>query len=114
MTRPFWENWIWYAYLFVWAPFFLCMAQYARRSPWRTQAIGRALMTLLASLTAVLTFVLFVMAVPVPREVLDGLRGLTLGSVSLAGWMLLRQIHILQNERDSEPVRPHRRCTDVP
>lgn len=112
--RPFWSNWIWYAYLFVWTPFFLCMALYASRSPWRTHAIGRALMTLLVALTAVLSFVLFVMAVPVPKEVLDALRGITLGSVSLAGWMLLRQIHVLQKERDSEPICPNRRCTDVP
>lgn len=114
MTQQFWLNWVWYAYLFVWVPFALCTALYAARSPWRTHAIGRALMTLLGSLTAVLTFVLFVMAVPVSKDVTDVLRGLTLGSVGLAGWMLLRQIHVLQKFRADDGPCPQRRVTDLP
>lgn len=113
MTEPFWSNWIWWAYFFVWMPFALCAALYAFRSPWRALPIGRALMTLLGSLTAVLSFVLFVMAVPVPRGVMDVLRGLTLGSVGLAGWMLLRQITVIQARRPLEPC-PKRRSTDIP
>lgn len=111
---PFWSNWVWWAYAFVWLPFALSAALYALRSPWRVTAVGRALMTLLGSLTAVLSFVLFVMAVPVPEHVSDLLRGLTLGSVGIAGWLLLREIHTLQNLHDTAPPCPHRRSTDIP
>lgn len=112
---PFYANWAFYAYLFVWLPFACSTALYAARSPWRTLPIGRALMTLLASLTAVLTFVLFVLAVPVPRPLIDVLRGLTLGAVGIAGWMLLRQIHVLQTAVRDEPDEcPRRRATDIP
>jgi ABC-type Co2+ transport system permease subunit len=113
VNEPFWSNFIWWAYAFVWLPFAACTALYAVRSPWRALPIGRALMTLLGSLTAVLSFVLFVMAVPIPREVMDVLRGLTLGSVGLAGWMLLRQIAVIQNNQPPDPC-PKRRSTDVP
>lgn len=113
MKPDFYTNWIFYAYLFVWLPFALSTTLYALRSPWRVTAVGRALMTLLASLTAVLTFVLFVMAVPVPEPITDVLRGLTLGSVGLAGWMLLREIHVLQNLHGTEAC-PRRRSTDIP
>ena len=114
MTGPFWANWIFWAYAFVWLPFTLSTVLYMARSPWRSLPIGRALMTLLVSLTAILTFVLIVMAVPVPKQVTDILRGLTLGSVGLSGWMLLRQIHVLQTVVKQEPVCPRRRSTDIP
>lgn len=111
----FYANWAFYAYLFVWLPFACSTALYAARSPWRSLPIGRALMTLLASLTAVLTFVLFVLVVPVPKHVIDILRGLTLGAVGIAGWMLLRQIHVLQTVVRAEPAEcPKRRASDVP
>lgn len=114
MIVPFWSNWVWWAYAFVWLPFAGCTILYAVRSPWRLTPIGRALMTLLGSLTAILTFVLFVMAVPVPERVADVIRGLTLGCVGIAGYLLLRQIHVLQNVTKNEPDCPRRRATDVP
>ena len=115
MRPVFYEDWAFYAYLFTWVPFACSTALYARRSPWRLLPIGRALMTLLASLTAVLTFVLFVLMVPIPKPAIDTLRGLTLGAVGIAGWMLLRQIHVLQTEAKNEPETcPRRRATDVP
>lgn len=114
MNGPFWSNWVFWAYAFVWLPFALATVLYGTRSPWRSLPIGRALMTLLASLTAVLTFVLFVMAVPVPVAVTDVLRGLTLGSVGMAGWMLLREIHVLQQLRTVDEPCPRRRSTDIP
>jgi hypothetical protein len=111
-VRPaFYANWIFYAYLFVWLPFAASTALYAIRSPWRARPIGRALMALLGSLTAILSFVLVAMAMPLPREVIDVLRGLTLGSVGLAGWMILRQIHVLQGHTPPNPC-PGRRATD--
>jgi hypothetical protein len=111
----FYLDWAFYAYLFVWVPFASSTALYALRSPWRTLPIGRALMTLLGSLTAVLTFVLFVLMVPIPKQAVDILRGLTLGAVGIAGWMLLRQIHVLQTVVKNEPDKcPRRRATDVP
>lgn len=101
MTQPFWANWVWWAYAFVWLPYACSTVLYAARSPWQARPVGRALMTLLVSLTAILTFVLVAMAVPLPSWVIDILRGLTLGSVSLAGFLLLRQIHVLQGQRRS-------------
>ena len=114
MTPAFYANWIFWAYVFVWMPFAAATALYAIRSPWRARPVGRALMTLLGSLTAILSFVLVVMAMPLPKDVIDILRGLTLGSVSLAGWLLLRQIHVLQSQRQTRPPTPRRRATDIP
>lgn len=113
MTEPFWTNWAWWAYLFVWVPFALSAVLYATRSPWRRSPMGRALMTLLGSLTAVLSFVMVVLAVPVDPRIIDTLRGLTLGSVGIAGWLLLRQMLTEQKRAREEPC-PRRRATDVP
>lgn len=110
MREPFWANWVWWAYLFVWLPYACATALYAVRSPWRARPVGRALMTLMASLTAILSFVLVAMAVPLPPWVIDILRGLTLGSVSLAGFLLLRQIHVLQGQQSPAS----RRSADAP
>lgn len=111
---PFWQNWVWWAYLFVWVPFAASAALYGLRSPWRHSAIGRAFMTLLGSLTAILSFVLVLLAVPLSTGLADWLRGVTLGGVGLAGYLLLRQIHILQNIAKAEPPCPRRRTTDIP
>jgi hypothetical protein len=112
-TPAFWANWVFYAYAVVWLPFACATVLYAARSPWRERPVGWALMTLLGSLTAILTFVLVAMAVPLPRDVIDVLRGLTLGGVSVAGWLLLRQIYVLQGRNDLESAHPHSRSTDI-
>lgn len=115
MRPVFYADWAFYAYLFVFIPFACSTVLYAVRSPLRALPIGRALMTLLGSLTAILAFVLFVLIVPLPHPVIDTLRGLTLGAVGIAGWMLLRQIHVLQTVVRAEPDEcPKRRATDVP
>ena len=114
MRPAFYAYWPFWAYLFVWVPFAASSALYAARSPWRALPVGRALMTLLGSLTAVLTFVMIAVAVPLPERLIDVLRGITLGSVGIAGWMLLRQIHVLQHEAIPEGDCPRRRSTDVP
>lgn len=109
----FWSSWVWWAYVFVWAPFATAAALYAFRSPWRVTAVGRSLMTLLASLTAVLTFVLVILAVPLDESISSVLRGVTLGGVGVAGWMFLRELIVLQRQRQQDPC-PKRRATDVP
>ena len=118
MRPAFYANWAFWAYAFVWIPFAASSALYAARSPWRALPVGRALMTLLGSLTAVLTFVMIAVAVPLPHRLIDVLRGLTLGSVGIAGWMLLRQIHVLQHRGDPRGRLPaptlHRRPIDAP
>lgn len=110
----FLTNWLFWAYAFVWLPFFLFVVLYATRSPWRSTSTGRALMTLGGSLTAVLTFVLFVIAVPISAEMRDMLRGATLGSVAIAGWMLLRELIRLQKTQGPEGDHPMCRTTDAP
>lgn len=110
----FLTNWMFWAYAFVWLPFFLFVVLYAARSPWRSTSTGRALMTLGGSLTAVLTFVLVVIAVPLPAEVRDMLRGLTLGGVAIAGWMLLRELIRLQKSRPTQGASPMGRSTHAP
>lgn len=98
MREPFWGNWIFWSYAFVWIPFACSTVLYGTRSPWRTLPIGRALMLLLGSLTAILTYVLVLIAVPVPETLGDIIRGVTLGGVGTAGYLLLRQIYILQKQ----------------
>ena len=114
MIRPFWESWIFWAYAFVWAPFFLAALMYATKSPWRVTPVGRALMTLLLSMTAVLTFVLAVLAVDIGEWLTNVLRGVTLGGVGIAGWMFLRELMVLQRVRVTAGPCPKRRATDVP
>lgn len=94
---PFYENLMFWAYAFVWLPFALFVVLYGVRSPWRSTSVGRGLMTLAASITAVLSFVLLVIAVPIPADVRDLLRGATLGSVGLAGWLQLKNLLVIQN-----------------
>jgi hypothetical protein len=103
---PFYANWTFWAYAFVWLPFALFVVLYGCRSPWRSTAVGRGLMTLAGAITAVLTFVLVVLAVPIPPEVRDLLRGATLGGVAIAGWLQLKNLVQIQNRHR------HERCKD--
>jgi hypothetical protein len=77
-------------YLSTLAPFVACVAVYAP-TPWRSHAIGRALMRLLASITAVLLLAIFVRLLDLPTWATWVLRLSTLGAVQVAGWLLFRQ-----------------------
>jgi xanthine/uracil permease len=91
-------------------PFALCLFFYGTRSPWQVSATGRALFSLLASLVAVLGWAVLVQITVIPKPVLDAMRAVLLGGVALSGWVLLRNIRLLQHQRDSLP--PRRRSTD--
>jgi uncharacterized membrane protein len=84
-------------YLSTLAPFVACVAVYAP-TPWRSHAIGRALMRLLASITAVLLLAIFVRLLDLPTWATWVLRLSTLGAVQVAGWLLFRQF--LRYRRD--------------
>lgn len=114
MLREFWSSWIFWSYVFVWCPFTVSAVLYAARSPWRALPVGRALMTLLASMSAVLSFVLLVLMVRVDPWLIAVLRGTTLGGVGIAGWMFLRELMVLQNRKRPAAPCPRRRSTDVP
>lgn len=113
--KPDWySSWVLYAYAFTWAPFALSTVLYATRSPWRVTAVGRALMTLLGAMTAVLTFVLVAIIFELPFWAINILRGLTLGGVGISGWMFLRELLVLQRSARTVKPCPKRRHTDVP
>jgi hypothetical protein len=105
---PFW------LYLLTLLPFALCLFFYGTRSPWRASPMGRALISLLISLTAVLGWAVLVQITEIPRPVLDAMRAVLLGGVALTGWVLLANIRRLQRERDTEPADlSARRSTDL-
>ena len=105
---PFW------LYLGTLLPFALCLFFYGTRSPWQQSPIGRALISLLISLTAVLGWAVLVQITEIPRPVLDAMRAVLLGGVALTGWVLLANIRRLQRERPAELVEhPRRRSTDL-
>lgn len=109
---PFYEKLPFWLYLLTLLPFALSLFFYGTRSPWQKSPTGRALIALLTSLVAVLGWAVLVQVTAIPKPVLDVMRGVLLGSVSLAGWVMLRQIVQLQRER-SEQSPPHRRSTDL-
>lgn len=84
-------------YAATWLPFVLCTLAYGLRSPWWRAPIGRALFTLLTSMTVVLTFAVAVQIGAVPDGVIDVLRW-SLAGVAVAGWVLLVQILRIQRE----------------
>lgn len=109
---PFYERVPFYLYLATLAPYALCLFFYGTRSPWQKSQTGRALIALLVSLVAVLGWAVLVQVTVIPKPVLDVMRGVLLGGVALAGWVMLRQIVQLQNERKQQ-APPSRRSTDL-
>lgn len=99
---PFYERLPFWLYLGTLLPFLLCLWFYGTRSPWQRSQTGRALFTLLLSLSAVLLWAVLVQITAIPLPVLDAMRAVLLGGVALAGWVLLHNIRLLQRER-TEP-----------
>lgn len=94
----FWSSWSFWLYVAAWAPHLGCLVAYGIRSPWRRSAVGRALFTLYAALTAVLSLVLLVRVFDLPDALRDVLRVLTVGGVSIAGFVQLAIILRLQRD----------------
>lgn len=109
---PFYERLPFYLYLGTLLPFALCLFFYGTRSPWQSSPTGRALISLLSSLVAVLLWAVVAQVTEIPREVLDAMRAVLLGGVFLSGCVLLRNILLLQGERSDASERPRRRVTD--
>lgn len=103
MQEPEWFFWL---YLATWAPFAACLCLYGLRSPWRSSGVGRGLFYLYGAIVAILTLVLVVLLVDTPEWLVDVLRVLTLSGVCLAGFLQLKNLVKLQNERDSDPPPP--------
>lgn len=89
---PFYENPAFWLYVFVWLPSALFVGLYWARSPWRSTLAGRGVMALGISILAVLTFVLIVLAAPIPPQIRDLVRTITMGAVGLAQWLMLRNL----------------------
>jgi hypothetical protein len=107
---PFYERLPFYLYLLTLLPFALCLFFYGIRSPWRVSPMGRALISLLTSLTAVLGWAVLVQITEIPRPVLDAMRAVLLGGVALTGWVLLSNIvRLQQDRRDSDDQTPSSR-----
>lgn len=112
-SPPFWANLTFWIYLIVWLPFALFVVLYATRSPWQSTPVGRAVMSLAVSITAVLTFVLIVIVFPIPDGAKQVLRAVVLGGVAIAGWLMVRQLLTQQNAgRRQVDGHPLRRSTD--
>lgn len=112
LPPPFWENPAFYMYFLAWLPFFLFVVLYATRSPWRQSATGRGLMAVSMAITAVLSFVLLVMAWPtMPDQIKDTIRAVLMGGVTIAGFLQLRNLLVLQKQR-RDGVPRLRRSTD--
>lgn len=93
MTGPFWSSLAFWMYVLAGMPFALFVGFYAVRTPaWKRNPLGRALMTQAASLTAVFTYICLLLAVEVPRDVKDALRALLLGGVTIAGWLMFKNL----------------------
>ncbi len=97
-TLPFYEDLRFWLYLLTLIPFLSCWLLYGLRSPWRFEPIGRAMFTLLTSLTSVLAFACVALTGAVPLDVAAVIRVVLLGSVSIAGFLLLRQVIRFQRE----------------
>jgi hypothetical protein len=113
-VQPWYTNLTFWAYAFAWLPFFLFVVIYATKSPWQTTPVGRGMMALAASLTAVLTFVMVVISVPLPDDVKTLLRGATMGGVALSGYLQLKNLLVILHRRKTDPDCPRRRATDLP
>jgi multisubunit Na+/H+ antiporter MnhB subunit len=111
-VSPFWERLPFWLYLLTLMPFALCLFFYGTRSPWQQSQTGRALISLLTSLVAVLLWAVVAQVAEIPREVLDAMRAVLLGGVFLSGCVLLRNILLLQRERSDASAHPRRRVTD--
>lgn len=108
----FWLNPAFYMYVLAWLPFFLFVVLYAARSPWRHSATGRGLMAVSMAITAVLSFVLLIMVWPtMPDQIKDTIRAVLMGGVTIAGFLQLRNLVVLQKQR-RDGVQPMRRSTD--
>lgn len=83
-------------------PFLLCLIFYGLRSPWRDSPVGQALMTLYASLVAVLAYAVLAIAGVVPAALHAVLRVVLLGGVAVAGWVHFANIVRLQREARRE------------
>ncbi|MCU1617210.1 MAG: hypothetical protein JWO98_4750 [Frankiales bacterium] len=109
---PFWERLPFWLYLLTLMPFALCLFFYGTRSPWQQSQTGRALISLLTSLVAVLSWAVLAQVTVIPQTVLDAMRAVLLGAVALSGWVLLANILRLQRERSDASGHPQRRVTD--
>jgi cytochrome c biogenesis protein CcdA len=79
---------------------------------WWRNRISVMLMMLGVSMVSVLVFVLIALAFPgLPQDVRDYLRVVTLGGVSVAGWLLLANLHI-EHRQALRTDSPNRRSTD--
>lgn len=85
------DNWAFWIYFAAWLPFALFVILYAR-SPWRSSAVGRGLMTVSASIVAVLTNALAALLLG-PAYPLRGIFSLELiGATAVAGWYQLKNL----------------------
>lgn len=71
-------------------------------------------MSLAASITTLLTFVLLTLVVPMDDEIKGVLRTIMLTAVGLSGWLQLKLLIQLQRQRGRDHPHPLRRTTDVP
>lgn len=101
---PFYANWSFWLYVAALVPFALSLAFYGLRSPWWTSPTGRALFTLYAALTAVLSLVVVAYLGVFPTPVRDLLR-ITIGGVAVAGWVQLVNILQIQSRARRERCR---------
>jgi hypothetical protein len=108
----FWTDLRFWLYAVTLIPFLLCLLFYGLRSPWRFDPVGRALFTLLASITSVLLFATVTLSGVIPVPVTTALRPLLLGGVIVGGWLLLFQILRIQRESRRRADCPRRRSTD--
>lgn len=92
------------------APFAACAFRYAH-SPWRGSELGRALMLLFGSVSAVLLLGVVARLTDPEHPVVWVLRVLLLGAVQVAGWRVYRQI--TRYQRDTPDDLPRRRATDL-
>lgn len=92
------------------APFLACALRYSR-SPWRDSELGRALMLLFGSISAVLMLGVIARLTDPEHPITWVARVLLLAAVQVAGWLIYRQITRYQRETPADV--PRRRATDL-
>ena len=98
-------RWFVWVYAVTASPFLGCLLAYGIRSPWRRSPVGRAMFTLYAALTAVLSLAAILQLFHPPHAVALVLALVTLGCVCLAGCIQLVTILRLQRRPSPTPRR---------
>lgn len=103
---PFYSNPAFWMYVMAGLPFALFVGFYAIRTPsWRRSSMGRALMSQAVSLTCMFLFILLLLAVPIPPQLKDTLRALLLGGITIAGWLMFKNLLREQADKRAEDRR---------